>query len=96
MSISPVNFINGLLKSVKKKPEAISSKVVDCGQIQDTILKLPENIDLNRFVPADVVNNNVLPNMKNKLLTVLGIGAVGGYSINKAVDKGQRVFSTTA
>ena len=59
MSISPVNFINSLLKSVKKKPEAISSKVVDCGQIQDTILKLPENIDLNRFVPADVVNNNV-------------------------------------
>lgn len=94
MSIHPINVIKGICKKIstsKATKTALNKKA-----IQNVLVKDTGKIFLHKSAPIEMINSEIQTGLGDKLLPLLGLTAAGGYSANKALEKGQRVFSTTA
>lgn len=90
MSIQSVNLIKGICKKIstsKATKTALNKKA-----LQNALVKNTDKNCLPKAAPIEIIDNGI----KTGLLPVLGLSVAGGYSANKALEKGQRVFSTTA
>lgn len=94
MSIQPVNIIRSICKKIsssKATKTALNKKT-----LQNVFLKNTSKNCLQKVVPIEILDSGIKIGLGEKLLPVLGLTAAGEYSANKALEKGQRVFSTTA
>ncbi len=94
MSIQSVNLIKGICKKISASnatKTALNKKA-----IQNALVRNADKNCLQKAVPIEIIDSGIKTGIGEKLLPVLGLSAAGGYSANKALEKGQRVFSTTA
>ena len=94
MSIQPVNIIRSICKKIsssKATKTALYKK-----NIQNVLVKNTGKDCIQKVVPIEIIDRGIKTGLGEKLLPLLGLTAAGGYSANKALEKGQGVFSTTA
>ena len=94
MSIQPINLIKGIYKKINSSNATKTTLYKK--DIQNVLVKNTGKNCIQKVVPIEIIDRGIQTGLGEKLLPVLGLTAVGGYSANKAIEKGQRVFSTTA
>ncbi len=92
MSISAISLIKGIFNKINPKNILSKKLIINSGNLSN----VSEKVVPQKIVASDVINSGITDGLRNKLMATLGVVAVGEYAVNSSLNKGQKVFSTTA